>query len=125
MVNFYKEDSSNWRISDVIVGKHPCIICEDEKGNVVFESSVFPKLNFRLPISEIKDSSGTAYSSFEDLKTRISDFFINASSSGEAVLPNSDVSFYINEEHNLILNYPDTATDDYDINADGNLVFIY
>lgn len=77
------------------------------------------------PIKDLCDSSGVSYGTKENLFAQVGDFFVKASSGGEAVLPNADVNFYIDSMHDLILNYPDTATDDYEINADGNLILIY
>lgn len=129
MTKLYKQENGVWMLqtSD---GLGLELVSYEISSKIINETIYIYKNVNNTPlyiglIKDLCDSSGVSYGTKENLFAQVGDFFVKASSGGEAVLPNADVSFYIDSMHNLILNYPDTATDDYEINADGNLVLIY
>lgn len=129
MVKLYKQENGVWIIdTGTKMGEHICsfeIVAQIVGSNIyIYRASDRFQL-YGGPIAGLHNAAGVSYGTKENLFAQVGDFFVKASSGGEAVLPNADVSFYIDSMHNLILNYPDTATDDYEINADGNLVLIY
>jgi hypothetical protein len=129
MTKLYKQENGIW-ILQTSDGRGLELVSYDISSKIVDETIYIYNNSNNAPlyigkISDLSDSAGISYGTKENLFAQVGDFFVKASSGGEAVLPNADVSLYIDSMHNLILNYPDTATDDYEINADGNLVLIY
>jgi hypothetical protein len=77
-MNFYKRNDETWNINDIIVSKHPMII-ELIDGNKVHIESLFNhRINYIVPIADIKDKDGAPYGTFDLLMAAVADFFVEA-----------------------------------------------
>ncbi len=85
MIKFYKDADGYWILGDKIIPASTCIMDFDDITNIVI-TSTFDKedIKFAGSLEQLCDSENKPYTTIDALKKACGDFFVKASSDGEA-----------------------------------------